>query len=153
MTLREIFLVIGHQNCRKSSTVRALTGAAQRGIYSIATNVGVFEFFVQIQSLQEIPTLPSLFIQEMETHPENPVKILTSLWIDENVRSGCPAGEEYLRLFIAHGWRVQGIIVLGATGLQNHLPLGYPQPIFIPNPTRMANNQIAAQAKNAWNWV
>lgn len=149
----DIYVVLGYANCRKSSTVRALTGASRRGMFSIATAAGISDFFVQITSLQEAGIMPATFSQEMRQR--NSQNILTSLWITERTYGATtyPAGIEYFREFLAQGWTVRGVSVLGANTLPYQLPTGCPVPNYVVNPAQMANNQIASQIRNWWHWV
>ena len=97
----DIYLIIGYPDCRKSSTVRALTGAAQRRTFLIATDVGLENFFVQITSLQEAGIMPSDFINEMQ-RINSTINILSNLWITERIDGSTtyPAAAEYLQQFI-----------------------------------------------------
>jgi hypothetical protein len=50
-----LFIIIGDANSRKSSTIRALTGAYNSKCYDIQiNNKAILNFYVQICALQEV---------------------------------------------------------------------------------------------------
>ena len=148
----EFFAIIGYPNCRKSSTVRALTGAWERRHLMIATQGGTFEFFVQITSLQEAHISAQTFITEMQN--TNTRRILAPLWVD-SLTVGATTYDNaqiYLRDFLAAGWTISGVAVL-SMGVPYQLPAGCPNPNYVHNPTHLATNEIASRIRNWWGWL
>ena len=146
------YVILGNANTRKSSTVRALTGVAQRKSITVATNAGNLEIFVQISSLQESEIQPANFIAEMNSGGHE--NILVPLWVSERVTSSdtYPRGIDYLQAFIDDGWTIAHVVVLGASTLPG-APIGTPSPNFLPNSRTTPVNSIAAQVRGWWGWV
>jgi hypothetical protein len=144
-----VYAMLGDGNTRKSSTTRALTGAAQRRIVSVATAAGSIDVFVQISSLQESRILPQEFIAEMITARHQ--NLLVTLWVSP--LGAFPPGTDYLREFAIAGWVIQQIVVLGTTPLLPPLHAGAPTPNLIPNSPATPANQIASFIRGWWNWL
>src|SRR5258708_7194310 len=108
-----VYAILGDENTRKSSTTRALTGAEQRRVMSVATAAGRIDIFVQISSLQESHILPQDFIAEMTAAGHQ--NILVTLWFSQ--LGALATGTDYLREFANAGWVIQQIVVLGTTPL------------------------------------
>ena len=149
----DFFAIVGYPNCRKSSTVRALTGVWQRGTRMVATNAGTFDFFIQITSLQEARIMPDAFVTEMRNN--NSQRILAPLWIDPLADGPVtyPNTADYLQHFLANGWTIREVVVLGANALPYQLPAGCPNPHFVGNPVQLATNEIASRIRNWWGWL
>ena len=146
----DVYVIMGDGNTRKSATIRALTGAFQRGLYQVATrNAGVIDIFVQISALQESKISPQQFIQEVTQN--NYQHILVSLWISQGGRQ--PSGQDYIRNFLNAGWNILEILVLGTATLSYNLPPGSPPPNYIPNSRNLPANQIASQIRTWWQWL
>jgi len=144
-----VYAILGDNNSRKSSTARALTGAAQRGVRTVATSAGNIDVFVQISSLQESNIMPQVFIAEMTAAGHS--NILVTLWVSQ--LGAFPAGTDYLRDFASAGWIINQIVVLGATPLLPPLHIGAPTPNLIPHSATMPANQIASLVRGWWNWL
>jgi len=144
-----IFIIMGDRNTRKSATIRALTGAFQRKVYQVATQMGNIDIFVQISSLQESRISPQKFIKEIEEY--NCPNVLVSLWISQG--NGQPDGLTYIREFLNRGWNIQQIVVLGVNNLPYNLPQNTPSPNYIPNSRDLPANQIASQIREWWQWL
>ena len=112
-----VHVILGDANTRKSSTARALTGVAQRKSVNVATNTGDIDVFVQISSLQESKIMPADFIAEIVSGGYQ--HVLLTLWVSPRATSDgiYPAGVNYLLVFIAAGWTIVQIVVLGASTL------------------------------------
>jgi hypothetical protein len=143
----EVYAILGDANARKSSTVRALTGAAQRALRTVATNAGNIDIFVQISSLQESTISPADFIQEITNLGCR--YVLVTLWIQS--RQIFPSGQDYLQKFTAAGWTIQQLVVLGAPQLPP-LPSGTPTPNLLPQSEETPANQIASRIRTWWGW-
>lgn len=147
----DAYLIIGHGNQRKSSTIRALTGVCQKDIFEIATNGGnILQTYIQIQSLQEASIAPQQFISEVSN--SNCDSVLTSLRVG-SMKNVYPYCVSYIQAFQNAGWNIRGIVVLGLSNLPHgyNLPQGVPVPIFIGN--ILPTNQIASIVRNQWNWL
>ena len=148
-----VYVVLGEANARKSSTARTLTGVPQRKCVTVATNSGDIDIFVQISSLQESKITPDDFINEMTSGGYD--NVLVTLWISQRFTSTgvYPAGVDYLHAFVAAGWNIAQIVVLGTSTLPSALPASAPSPNFIPNSWSTPVNQIASQVRAWWGWV
>jgi hypothetical protein len=144
-----VYAILGDNNSRKSSTARALTGAAQRGVRTVATSAGNIDVFVQISSLQEQNIMPPVFIAEMTAAGRQ--NILVTLWVSQ--LGAFPAGTDYLREFANAGWIIRQIVVLGTTPLLPTLHAGAPAPNQIPNSPMIPTNQIASLVRGWWSWL
>ncbi len=148
----DIYIIIGGKNTRKSSTIRALTGAHSKGIYQIKTANNVLDTYVQISSLQESKITPQDFIKTINSSNAN--HVILSLWINASKKyvNQHPHGVNYIDEFIKAGWEIKQITVLGAANLPN-LPNNAPHPNYIQNAQNMPSNQIASQIRSIWNWL
>ena len=148
-----VYAIIGDGNTRKSSTTRALTGAAQYGVRTVATPAGNIDVYVQISSLQESNVDPQTFIAQMLMAGHQ--NILVTLWISQRITptKTFPAGTDYLRAFASAGWIIQQIVVLGAMPLQPPLHAGAPTPNLVLHSATTPANQIASLIRGWWNWL
>jgi len=147
-----LYVILGDANTRKSSTVRALTGVARRRSVTVGTTVGDIDVFVQVSSLQESEIMPADFISEMTSAGHQ--NIVVTLWVSSRVTSTgtYPQGIVYLQEFIAAGWTLAQIVVLGASTFSG-APPATPAPHFIPNSRTTPVNRIAAQVRSWWGWL
>src|SRR5882672_6144705 len=147
-----VYVILGNANTRKSSTARALTGVAQRKSVTVTTNTGNIEIFVQISSLQESEIQPADFIAEMASGGHE--NILVTLWVSQRVTLSYtyPPGIDYLQAFIADGWVIAHVVVLGAPTL-NGAPAGTATANFVSDSRTTPVNSITAQVRNWWGWV
>ena len=146
-----VFAILGDGNSRKSSTVRAITGAARYGVWTVATSSGNMDVYIRISSLQESNIDPQTFIADMTAAGHQ--NILVTLWVSQRATPTAtfPAGTDYLRAFAAAGWIIQQIVVLGTTPLLLHA--GAPAPNLIPLSATTPANQIASLIRGWWNWL
>jgi len=145
----DIFIILGDRNTRKSATIRALTGAFQKGLYQVATRGGNIDIFVQISSLQESRISPQDFISEVsQNHYQS---VLVSLWISNG--NGQPNGHTYIQDFLHVGWNIREIVILGVNNLPTNLPQNTPTPTFILHSRTLPANQIASQIRGLWQWL
>ena len=162
----DVYALFGDSNTRKSSTVRALTGAAQlQEAWRVATTLppSNIEVYIQIRSLQEgNPGItPKAFTDKITslnkwraTHPLKYAPV-TNILIPLRISAfnNCPDGAVYLQHFALHGWIIRQIVVLGTTTLLPPLHAGAPTPNPIPNSTTIPVNQIASLIRGWWNWL
>ena len=150
----KLYAIIGSPNARKSSCIRALTGAAVRGFYTMATAHGLVKCFVQIKALQEDGRAPGAFTEEMRQAGAG-VAII-SLRIRALNRQGhnYPAGIEYLNQFVGVGWDVRPIVVLGLDeqGQEGQALAGF-HPHFFQDAANLPTNQTAAQIRRLWEFI
>jgi len=145
-----IFIILGDGDTRKSSTIRALTGVAQRRIYQIAlAHGGDIGVFVQIVALQEKGISPKKFVNEVTQKKRT--NVLVSLRIKKTKRQ--PDGNVYIQNFVDADWNIREIVVLGRKRLDYDLPEGLPMLKFIPASQKMPANRIASQVRKWWQWL
>jgi len=150
----ECYIIMGENNTKKSSTVRALTGARVRAVYDVSTrNNGQIKIFVQISALQEADIPPNKFIEIINA--EKCDYILTSLRINET--GGHPKGYEYIKQFLNEGWNIVSVVILNKKQVPKGYPRGAPRPILIKNTgIELANsipaNKIGSILRKRWKW-
>ena len=144
----DMYLIMGDRDVRKSSTIRALTGAPRKNVYEVATAEGNIDVFVQLSSLQESEIEPEEFIDEVGGY----LHVLISLWIRQR-NEQLPDGLTYIRHFLDAGWNIRQVVVLGAEELPYELPLAVENVHYIPDAENMPTNQIAHQIREWWQWL
>jgi len=142
----EAYIVMGNQKVKKSSTIRALTGAYWNGVYDVATNNNIIKMFIQIRSLQENKIQPQAFINKTQQSGCN--YVLLALRIGTN-------GISYLHDFSNAGWNIRGIAVLNQEKGALILPsiVRVEREIYIPNTVDMPSNKIAYMLRSDWGWI
>lgn len=143
-----VYLLMGDRNTRKSSTVRSLTGIGKSRVCNIELSNGkIIDIFTMIQALQEADVDPKSFFNLV--NKENYSNVLVPLRIDK--AKNCPNGSKYIELFLAKGWQVHTIFVLG----RKDLPYRVDSKVVtkpIENPIR-PNSQNAKVIKKIWGWA
>ncbi|MEM0996911.1 MAG: hypothetical protein AAGN35_07525 [Bacteroidota bacterium] len=147
------YVMIGGSNTRKSSICRALTGCFNRNIREIRTLSGDnLRLYVRVSSLQESRTTPAEYVDEVN---EKAVRnVLFSLWPQSQLDdpASFPDAQTYLDDFLARGWHVAAIAVLG----QSTIPLTNPSlrqtAAAFPNTFIDPINVSAAQVRKFFAW-
>ena len=143
-----LFLLMGESNTRKSSSVRSLTGIGKLRECNIELAGGKeIAVFTMIQALQEKGVSPAKFIQMIKRG--NYSNVLTPLRI--RPAKGNPDWKKYIEYFLAEGWHINPIFVLGADSLPYQLSSKIVTR-FIRNPQR-PNSQNAKEIKKVWGWA
>lgn len=142
-----VYILIGDSNTKKSSTVRALTGAYKKGKWQIETRNGMADFYIQISALQESQISPKEFIRTIRSSGRR--NLLLTLRI-QRFRSQ-PDALGYMKQFKDAGWRIRDIIVLGAK--RTELPFSLPFNCdCIVKSRKMTANSIANDIRHRWKW-
>ncbi|HHG85015.1 MAG TPA: hypothetical protein ENJ82_09755 [Bacteroidetes bacterium] len=148
------FVLIGAQNSRKSSVCRSLTGCAQRSVREIKPAKGsTIRAYIRPTSLQETNTKPEEFIIEVMNRGVHTV--VFCLWPHARLRNphDFPHAQSYLDNFIAHGWNIDHVAILG----QAKLPLGSAIPAgrisTFPETFLHPTNVSAAGIRAAFGWI
>ncbi len=167
----DVYVILGESDTRKSSTVRALTGAPmQYDAWRVATNPPTgkidIDVYVQIQALQEAGIAAPDFVDKIADVDKHRVKhglsIVTNILVPLRILgvNGFHDGADYLKHFagIPHGWNIRPIVVLGVAALPTTLCAWKQQSICIPfqntiPPTMPPANGIASQIRPLWNWL
>lgn len=148
------YIIMGEAGVKKSSTIRALTGAFKRKVYDVAVkDAEPIKIFVQIRSLQEIPKKgvnPNNFIKEINLLECD--YVLLSLRINR-CNDYCPPGYDYIRKFINNGWGIESVIILNEKKIPLGYPNGAPQPKLIRDTIDVPANEIANIIRNYWKWL
>ncbi|MHA3081533.1 hypothetical protein [Acinetobacter sp. ANC 5502] len=156
--MKKLHIVIGESNMRKSSLIRALSGAGQgnsRKDLDIEVGIEIISKVYVIQSaLQESykPKSPRDIINFINSSCIN--EFLFPLRMNSVTASGIlyPAAQIYIHAFIQAGFIIENVALLGLShnGLQ------------IPSTTKIATilnsnliptNRIAADVRNIWHWI
>lgn len=140
-----VYVLVGEDNTRKSSIIRALTGARIRDQYRILTTSGTIDAYVEVVALQERPISPQDFMNQVG-HNQN---ILIPLRIQAT--NNCPGWIDYLNAFLSNSWTISQIVALETTPFQG-LPQSFPLPLYIPSSgsRQIPINQLASQVRNHW---
>jgi hypothetical protein len=165
-----IWVIVGEGDAGKSTTVRALTGARDQELFSIAAAGGgiIPNTFIMPTSLQEFGVLPADFIsrvagnywQRKGAGPVQPGEFPFGMPFDnvllslrENAMNGCPAANDYLAAFAAAGWHVQSpIINLAMSGPSYRAPAPHITLDVDGGPGVPANRKASA-IRAAWGWL
>ncbi len=137
----DCFALVGGPNARKTSTVRALTGAGrvQPSWLIDYGNFGQIDTYVFPAGLQEMRVSPADFIARVQAADVSRVIVA----LRHAPARGQPDAATYFRAFIAAGWNIPVHVVLG----QLHLvqgPNGLVLPGFVlPNAPGAPCNQTA----------
>lgn len=127
----DTYLVIGNSNTRKASVVRSLTGCFNRSLRDIqlANRDAPLRLYARVGALQESKTSAADFQQEVADKRSGAV--ICCLWPSANPLDPkrFPGAEAYLEQFIAAGWTIRRIAVLGqnAGGIRSPLLRQFPQ--------------------------
>lgn len=147
--MKTLYVVMGADGTRKSSTIRALTGIRASSMTTVATLQGVMDVYVQLCSPQEKGLMPDHVLRQVIS--KNASCVLAALWLNANAHNGTPNGDKYIDHFIKHGWTLNGIAILGSNdsiGFTNSIS----QPLHISNSEQMPANAIAALIRDQWQW-
>ncbi|MGE6487402.1 hypothetical protein [Paenisporosarcina sp. NPDC076898] len=152
--LPDLYVLIGEQNTRKSSTIRALSGFRDRSGGGLArphyitfSNGQQEAFYIEPTSLQE-KKIPSINVINEANNYDNVL-----LALREKSINNYPDYYEYLDDFITAGWRIVGLLVLGTNTLQRGLPSTISNVLYEPNSKNKSSNALAAQLRNSWQWL
>lgn len=145
-------IIMGSYDSRKSSIIRALTGAHHYGEYQISTASSIINVFVQISALQEAGYSAQEFINLAGKCPY----VLVPLWV--STRNPNRNGLSFINAFVSTGWTIRDVVVLrrGVYHLPYMLPSNVPSPYYInieTNTDTRPSNEIAAQLRRRWRWL
>ncbi|EOV9410012.1 hypothetical protein ACN5W3_004467 [Vibrio parahaemolyticus] len=156
--MKKLHIVIGDSDTRKSSLIRALTGAGQgqsrKDLDVVKTNGAVSTIHVMQSALQENykPQLPQEYIDFVNQHSTD--EFLFSLRVTKVFANGIiyPDAVDYIRQFKQAGLSISSVALLGPSA--NSLNLSQcgnivQQPQSHTTPT----NQTASQVRQGWHWV
>jgi hypothetical protein len=150
----DAYIVMGNPNTRKSSLIRALTGADRGREWDISTNRGVITAHVEVSALQESETQPHEFVDKLITTDIQ--NVLVPLWIREKrKRSGpdYPNGQAYIQHFVDVGWSINTVVVLGIDALPYNIPVNNVDVNFIGDPRDIPSHEIASHVRELWGWL
>jgi hypothetical protein len=150
LVMPNVYVIMGEAGAKKSSTIRALTGAYKSKIYDVGTSdKGVMEILVKIRSLQEKPIHPVAFINLIKD--EEADNVLLSLRIEK--ANKCPHGYIYLEKFLMSKWKIRSVIILNEQIVPEVYPPKLPRPMLISDTAGMAANTIASRIRDRWLWL
>lgn len=146
---KNIYIIIGHGACGKSSLVRALTGiyrGASRLIRSV--NGTDTRFAIWVRSRQEVGFQPKKVLKDVNSCNEKHI-LLTLRFESYN---NCPEGKEYVDLLLTEH-NVSHILYMGNGG--NPATLEYPniENIVISNSLKKPVNVNASVARKFFGWL
>jgi len=147
--MKNVYIIIGHGACGKSSLVRALTGVARWSRKQIQNTEGqALDFNIWIRSAQEAYKSPNTVLKEI-----NECKGLNVLiTLRFHTYNNQPIGEDYFDLISQHH-NVSKIIFLSA----KETPVSFDAPnsetLSMGNSYRSPVNANAARARSFLGWV
>lgn len=161
--MRRVFIVVGHSESRKSSTIRALTGTGPPKIYQVRiTNDEILNIYVHHSSLQEARISPAAFITQVEKFVEECVEefegdpdVLVALRTKSSRNGEFPNAQEYASQFMQAGWQIAAIVLLGPASRESSNRLSEISHEFFANPDSkvLPANWIAHQIRGEWGWL
>ena len=145
-----LYIIIGEGNTKKSSIIRALSGAYDKGNYKIEDADGkILNFQIFIRSLQEAKISIEDFFKKVPKEVEN---VLLALRIEKI--NGFPCGIGYITAFLNQDhYRIKQLVVLGTNALDN-IPKKCPPPIYFPESGNrdIPSNRFANKIREIWRW-
>ncbi|MBO6781713.1 MAG: hypothetical protein JJ899_00295 [Alphaproteobacteria bacterium] len=162
------YVIIGNPESRKSSVMRALTGASGFAPKNLQNNVKqvalkddrVIDVFVFISSMQEgeegeYAKSPGELIADCDEFPY----VLLPLWVKEGKTKNLPDFKGYFDQMGQSGWIVENIAVLGHRKIgssKNNPFANYNMPaptIYLPHSASSPTNLTASKIRTAWGWM
>lgn len=143
----EIFVCVGESNARKSSVIRALTGAnyatesSVRKNWDLEINGRLERTFVLTSAMQEAKVRPQTIIAQIRKSDATHAIIALRL----RAAKGMGDHNTYLKEFHSAGWKVQ-VAWFGAAGNSNHVT----SEIHLPNTIQDPTNVTAAKLRRRW---
>lgn len=171
-----LWVIVGHSRCRKSSTVRALTGAGKTPIiYDIAfPNGETLPTLVIISALQECCIPPELLVAivngtyigteqkylKLQELIRNNLPVLNNILIvlrEDAIRGKRsakepiyrPSADRYIEHFHQAGWNIRHPIISFNEGYISPCDIAVQH---IPS-TEQPTNQTARAIRQYWNWL
>lgn len=145
-----VYVIAGASQSGKSSTIRALTGAARHGTRRLRTTTGTeISVYVQLQSLDEEGIDANAFIHRVEQAQPHADHVLVALRIRTAMDS--------INVFVEHGWHIADVVVLGQewphgdgwNELGDHLV----EPLVVPGARGLPANEIPHRLRHRWGWL
>ena len=165
------WLLIGTENTRKGSTIRAMTGVAREKDTEVGLASGqIMRLWTKVMSINEAEAtrrdrgedhespgewvkscMLSQSISDDETTPVFPRKNILVAFRDEI--DGWPdlSARHYLNALASHGATIEGIVTLGARTA--HWAKLYGAPYSDVQDVSVPTNLIAVQVRECWSWA
>jgi len=148
-----VWTLIGRQNTRKGSTIRALSGIDRdKDVEIMLCSKQQIRIRVRVSSVNEKLDAPTAddWIRDLEQQPGNS-GIRRNMLIAVRLGRGQPhEAETYLQAMAAAGYDLQSIVILGEPTPDWAKALGAPfsdiQDVSVPT------NEIARQVRTMWGW-
>ena len=145
-----VYVIAGASQSGKSSTIRALTGAARHGTRRLRTITGAeISLYVQLQSLDEEGIDANAFVQRVEQTQPHVDHVLVALRIRTAMDS--------INVFVEHGWDIVDVVVLGRAWPQGdgweQLHADWAEPLVVPGARALPANEIPHQLRGRWGWL
>ncbi len=147
---KNIYLIIGHGRCGKSSLVRALTGKYKNGPCQIRsahhTNM---DFMVWANSSQDADKSPEKVLKEINNVGFS--NILLTLRFAPSPETAGFAAQDYLRV-LEENHQVTQVLFMGEEELVNHFDTSAPSNVINLCAERPVNAN-ANLVRQWWNWL
>jgi hypothetical protein len=147
----QVWALIGRQNCRKGSTIRALSGIdREKEIQIMLCSQQQISIWVRVSSVNEPADAPKAddWISELEkTHGR---EIRRNMLFAFRMGRESHEAETYLKAMATRGYNLQSIVTLGEQTPPWAKALGAPfsdiRDVSVPT------NEIARQVRTMWGW-
>lgn len=150
-----LFIIIGDDNSRKSSTIRALTGAFRSKRYDIQIkDKGVLDFYIQISALQEAHKLANKLIADIKEYGCH--NVILPLRIDPVNYNGLkyPNAEQYIDQLLKEKWAIKTVLFIKERfndQLRRRFS-NYADKV-INDTEKTPSNKLASILRREWNWI
>jgi hypothetical protein len=147
----DAYVIIGNPNTRKASVVRSLSGCFNRSVRDILIHGGKapLRVYARVGALQETRTRPEDFLGEADKARCAAVLCCLTAAAHPNDPGAYPEAGVYVARFIAAGWRIRAIAVLG----QNTGGLRSAQLRQFPQATTAPINVTAQAVRSHFGWL
>ncbi|MBY7832885.1 hypothetical protein KW463_08540 [Vibrio fluvialis] len=156
--MKKLHIVIGDSNTRKSSLIRALTGAGQgqsrKDLEVEKSNGSIAIINVMQSALQENykPQLPQEYINFVKQYHTD--EFLFSLRVTKVIANGVtyPDAVDYINQFKKAGFLIASVALLGRSA--NQLTLAQCGNVALqPHSQNVPTNKNASKVRQSWGWV
>ncbi|MCW8898116.1 MAG: hypothetical protein OQJ96_05905 [Flavobacteriales bacterium] len=147
---KNIYIIIGHGACGKSSLVRALTGIYSGGAIRFIRSVNGTDtkFAIWVRSRQEVGDKPAKVLEDVKNNKET--NVLLTLRFGEYNR--CPEAKEYVDLLMTEH-NVSHIVYMGSDKEPATLTYSTIKSIVIGNSVDTPVNANASVARKLFGWL
>ncbi len=146
--MKNIFVIIGHGRCGKSSTVRALTGVYRHASIKLKTEEEEIRISVFPQSAQEAEKSPADVLSDIEKYEEDQNVLIVLRFHPYKVRF---SAKDYLEE-ISKRHQVKEVVFMSSEDSTGYFIHEGVKPNVINRSFSRAINENASMIRRFWNW-